>query len=186
MRSIDALLEATDPRWIRVAGMIRRMAISLTTQVLWQLAGFRLPDGSREVTKAEAFTGIGFFARPPSSGEPEAIIVSLGDASAPMIVAVRDEKTRAAVMGALQIGETAMYTDKAVVYLKSDGTIEARSGGGGAAPLATKADLDALKNAILGWAPVPTDGGAALKVALVKLFTGPPVWPAGTTRLKAE
>jgi phage gp45-like len=130
MRSKEVLLESTDPRWIKVAGMVRRMAISLTSKVLWQLVGFQLPDGSKEVSKAEAFTGIGFFARPPSSGSPEAIVVSVGDASAPMIVAVRDEKTRAAIVGALKVGESAVYNDKAIVYVKDDGTIEARTATG--------------------------------------------------------
>lgn len=184
MRSKEVLLESTDPRWIRVAGMVRRMAISLTTKVLWQLVGFRLPDGSFEVVNAEAFTGIGFFSRPPTSGKPEAIVLSVGDASVPAIVAVRDEKTRAAIVGALKVGETAMFNDQALVYIKDNGTIEARSAAGTAAPLATKADLDALKSAIQGWTPVPNDGGAALKTALFALFSVP--WPAGTTKLKAE
>jgi len=186
MRSKEALLESTDPRWLKVAGMVRRMAISLTSKVLWQLVGYRLPDGSTEVTKAEAFTGIGFFARPPSSGDPEAIVMSVGDATVPVIVAVRDEKTRAAIVGALKIGETAMYTDKALVYVKDDGTIEARSGGGTAAALATKADLDALKGAFTNWTPAPSDGGAALKALLTKLFGDPPGWPVGTKTLKGE
>ncbi len=178
MRSKATLLESTDPRWIRVAGMVRRMAITLTSKVLWQLAGFQMPDGSREVFNAEAFTGIGFFARPPSSGSPETIVVSVGDASAPMIIAVRDEKTRAAIMGAIDVGETAIYTDKAVVYLKSDGTIEARSAGGVAAALATKADVTALANFVQGLM-VGGTGSAPIPPGTVPT-------PAGTLKFKAE
>ena len=180
MRSKAALLESTDPRWIRVAGMVRRMAISLTTKVLWQLVGFRLPDGSTEVANAEAFTGIGFYARPPRSGDPEAIVVSVGDATAPMIVAVRDEKTRAAIVGVLKVGESAMYTDKALVYVRDDGTIEARSAGGSAQALATKADLTALANFVQAMT-LPVSGPTA----------GPPApgtvpSPVGTTTFKGE
>ncbi len=79
-----------------------------------------------------------------------------------------------------------LYNTVAVVFLKADGSIEARSAGGTALPLATKADLEALRDAIVAWTPVGGDGGAALKVALTDLFTGPPAWPAGTTKLKAE
>jgi hypothetical protein len=191
MRTREALRESTDPKWIRIAGMVRRMAVTLTSKVLWQLVGVPLPDDEggateREVINAEAFIGFGFFARPPSSGKPEAIILSVGDADAPMIIAVRDEKTRAAIVGALKLGETAIYTDQALVYLKDNGTIEARSAAGAAAALATKADMDALKSAIQGWTPVPNDGGAALKTALLALFSGPPTWPAGTKKFNAE
>lgn len=182
MRSKEALLESTDPRWIRVAGMVRRMAISLTTKVLWQLVGVQLPDGNggkvKETINAEAFTGIGFFARPPSSGKPEAIVVSLGDASAPMIIAVRDEKTRAAIVGSLEAGETAMYNDRALVYVKSDGSIEARSAGGTAAPLATKADLTALANFVQGLL-VGGSGSAPIPPGTVPQ-------PTGTLKFKAE
>lgn len=178
MRTTQTLLESTDPRWIRVAGMVRRMAISLTSKVLWQLVGFRLPDGSQEVVNAEAFTGIGFFARAPSSGVPEAIVVSVGDANAPMIIAVRDEKTRAAVVGALKVGETAMYTDKAIVYLKDNGTIEARSAGGAAAALATKADVTALANFVQGLL-VGGTGSAPIPPGTVPQ-------PTGTLKFKAE
>jgi hypothetical protein len=185
MRTVEALLESTDPRWIRFAGMVRRMTITLTAKVLWQLAGFRLPDAAggasgQEVINAEAFTGIGFFSRPPSSGSPEAIVVSVGDASSPMIIAVRDEKTRAAIVGALKVGETAVYTDQALVYLKDNGTIEARSAAGTAAPLATKADLDALKNFIQSMT-LPVSGPTAGPPALGSVPSA-----TGTLKFKAE
>jgi hypothetical protein len=198
MRSKEALLETTHPRWIQVAGMVRRMAISLTSKVLWQLVGFRLPYAqggatAQEVLNAEPFTGIGFFARPPSSGAPEAIVVSVGDANAPMIIAVRDEKTRAAIAGALQAGETAMYTDQAIVYLRGDGTIEARTAGGAATALATKQDLQILRAAI-GSAVIAIGAGGAnainlacdAAVAVLVPPVSPPTWPIGTRTLKGE
>jgi hypothetical protein len=110
--------------------MIRRMAISLTSKVLWQLAGFRLPDGSIEVTNAEAFTGIGFYARPPRSGVPEAIVASVVDATVPMIIAVRDEATRAKVAGGIGEDETAVFNSQAMMLLRNNGTIELGAGPG--------------------------------------------------------
>jgi hypothetical protein len=128
MRTTQTLLESTDPRLIRITGMIRRTAISLTSKVLWQLAGFRLPDGSVEVTNAEAFTGIGFYARPSRSGAPEAIAVSVVDATTPMIIAVRDEQTRGKVAGGIDEDETAVFNSRAMMLLKRDGTIEVGAG----------------------------------------------------------
>lgn len=135
MRSRQALAEATDPRWISVHGMIRRMVVSLTDQVKWQLAGVPLPDGhggvNVEVRKAEVFSGIGFHSRPPESGAPEAVVLSLGgDASAPVVVATRDEKTRAEVAGDLHEDETALFNSKAMLLAKANGTIEVGAGPG--------------------------------------------------------
>lgn len=48
------------------------------------------------------------------------------------------------------------------------------------------AQLAALKSAIADWTPVPNDGGAALKVKLTDLFTGPPVWPASVAASKVK
>jgi hypothetical protein len=51
-----------------------------------------------------------------------------------------------------------------------------------------QAQLQALADAIAGWTPVPNDGGAALKLALTALFTGPPAWPGSVAaeKLKAR
>lgn len=54
---------------------------------------------------------------------------------------------------------------------------------GGSAPLATKADLDALASVFDGWTPVAMDGGAELKSALTALLAS---WPNGTTKLKGS
>lgn len=134
MRTTQTLLESTDPRLIRIAGSIRRMAITLTSDILWQLVGFRLPDGSEEVAKAEAFTGIGFYARPPSrpprSRSAEALVVSVVDATTPIIVAVRDEETRAKVAGGIDEDETAVFNSQAMMRFRRDGTIEVGAGQG--------------------------------------------------------
>ncbi|MGN6103738.1 MAG: hypothetical protein ACTHU0_01415 [Kofleriaceae bacterium] len=188
MRTVEELQHALDPRVARAAGAIRRMAVSLTARVLWQLVGFQIP-GARgasqtETASAEPFLGIGFHARPPSSGKPEAIVLMVGDAQHPVVVAVRDEKTRAAVAGALAENETAMFNSRSVVHIKADGTIEARSAGGTAGPLALHASLVSLREAFQSWTPVTGDGGAALKTVLSDLFARE--WPKGTTKLKGE
>ena len=115
--------KATDPLLLQLAGMVRRMAVSLTTKALWQIVGFRKSDGTQETRNAEPFTGIGFYSRPPSSGKPEAIVVMVGDANAPVVVATRDEKTRAASAGDLGADEAAIYNTLARAHVKSDGTV---------------------------------------------------------------
>jgi phage gp45-like len=138
MRSVKQLREQTKPAVVHAAGAIRRMAIALTSKALWQLTGLRLLDNSTEVMTAEPFGGIGFHARPAASGKPEAIVLLVGDnATTPVVVAVRDEKTRQAIAGALAGDETAMFNSQAIVVCKADGTVEVRSKNGTAKKLIT-------------------------------------------------
>lgn len=170
----------TDPRMLALRGMVRRMAITATAKVLWRLAGFKQADGTTEKTDVENFSGIGFFARPPSGGSAECIVINVGGALSPAIVATRDEATRAAVAGNLADDETCVHNSQAVIIIKANGTIEARSAVGAAGALATLADLDALRSAIDGAIPVANDGGAALRTAML-------LWsPVGTTKLRGE
>jgi phage gp45-like len=169
-----------------VRGLIRRMRVTLTTGARWQLLGQRGGAGGDETIDVEAFTGIGVYARPPSSGNPEAITAAVGGARTPVIVATRDEATRRAVAGDLAEGETAVYNDKAIVVIKADGTVEIRLVGGVAVPLATKADLDVLRTAISSAAIALGAGGAADIVAKADLALAPKPWPVGTTVLKAQ
>jgi phage gp45-like len=125
MRDRNTLGREVDPFYARVAGMIRRVAIGVTTRALWQLVGHRMPDGI-ETIPAEVFSGIGFYSRPPSTGSPEAVVVNVGDAKTPVVVATRDEKTRAAV-AALSADEAAVFNTKAILVVKAGGTIELRS-----------------------------------------------------------
>ena len=116
----------TDPEHVSSMGTIRRMVVAFTNKVLWQLTGARMPGGV-ETRQAEVFSGIGFFARPPSSGKPEVVTANLGsDASATVVVATRDEATRAKSAGQLAEDETAAFTSKAIAHIKADGTIELR------------------------------------------------------------
>lgn len=182
MKTTEKLREGMGRAAVHAAGQIRRMAISLTSRALWQLTGFTLLDGKREPLPAEPFLGIGFHARPSSSGKPEAIVLMVGDdAKSPVVVAVRDEKTRQAIAGALAGDETAMFNSLVIAIAKADGTFEIRSKAGVAIPLATKADIDALK----AWAAthLHTSTGA---LAVTTVPTVAPPAAVGTTKLKGE
>lgn len=193
MKTIRDYMADVGPDAVRSMGLVRRMAISLTTKVLWQLVGFRLPGGDSETLPADPFTGIGHYARPPAGSKPEAIAVMVGDAKTPVIVAVRDEQTRAAVAGGLTEDETAVFNSQAIIYIKADGTIEARTADGTAVSLATKHDLQILRAALASAVISLGAGGAATvnveadaTVALMVPPVVPPTWPVGTTKLKGE
>lgn len=147
MRTVQEFRRDTDPAIVRAYGAIRRFVISLTDAAIWQLAGLMLPDG-QEVFRSEVFGGIGIAARPPSSVQAEAICAMVGDANTPVVVAIRDEATRAASAGDLQPDETALYNSKSRVHVKADGTLEIVAIDGVANPLPTLADLQAVVSAV--------------------------------------
>jgi phage gp45-like len=174
-------------------GMNRKVAITLTDGAKWQVVGQRGGQGGDETLRVEAFTGIGFYSRPPASGNPEAIATAIGGAKTLALVAQRDEATRQAVVGDLAEGETAVYNDKALIVVKADGTVEIRLAGGVALPLATKQDLQILRSAINTAVISVGAGGAAtintacdVAVAALVPPPTPPTWPIGTTQLKAQ
>lgn len=144
MRTVEELARTTNPTLRRIAGALRRMAVTLTARPLWHVVGHRTLDGSDETAVAEVFPGVGFYARPSRAGKPEAIVVHVGGASHPVVIATRDEKTRAAVASIAE-DEAILYSSTAVVHVRADGTVEIRSPDGAAVPLATKADVEALK-----------------------------------------
>lgn len=185
MRTSKEFREATDPSALKALGALRRMAISLTARALWQLAGFKLPDGGQEAFNAEPFTGIGIAARPPANGAPEAIVVMIGGARSPAIIAVRDEKTRAAIAGALAQDETATFNSKSIFVHKADGTMEARSANGTPAELSHNADLAKLVSILSGVTGGVGAGDAA--IAALQTYLGTHLnFPVGTTKLKGE
>lgn len=148
MKSLKELGRAVDPDRISAFGAVRRMAITLTAKALWQLAGFVI-DGRTEVVKAEPFTGIGIAARPPSSGKPEAIVIMVGDATNPMVIAVRDEKTRAAIAGALAADETMLFNSTAFVHVKATGKVEVGTPAGVAQPTLKGTSYRTAENTLL-------------------------------------
>lgn len=170
-----------------IRGMIRRLAVKLTDGVRWQLLGVRSPTGGDEVIDLEVFPGIGFYSRPPASGAPEAIANAIAGApKARVVVATRDEKTRQAIVkalpgGALAEDETIVYSGAALIHIRANGTVEIRTPGGAAVPLATLADVQALR----AWANthVHTSAAAGNPTTVPTVLAAAPV---GTTKLKGE
>lgn len=185
-RDPDELRSLTSAAAAAFRGLVRRVAIgTLTSSRLWNLLGYEVAPGSREAfDRVETFQGIGFAAR-PRTGKGEAIVLNVGGrAGHPVVVATREIESEPDDLSA---DETSLHNSSAQVLVTEDGEVHVRDRSGGVAvALATKADLDNLKAAIQGWTPVPNDGGAALKAALLALFTGPPTWPAGTTKLRGQ
>jgi phage gp45-like len=193
-RSSEDFAQETSAFRRYVYGMIRRFAITLTDAARWQLLGQRGGAGGDEIlSDVEAFTGIGFYSRPPSSGgNPEAIGVGVGGTRTTVIVAARDEATRQAVAGDLPPDSAAMFNTRAILVINPDGTVEIRTPSGTAVELALKSDVEAVDNKyanhLHGAAGAPTTGP-------LSVFTpgAPPVavplTPAdivGTTVLKAQ
>jgi hypothetical protein len=132
--------------------MLRRMIVTRTTSALWQVQGHDLSmigGEDIETRDAELFGGVGFASRPNTSDDVEAIVAfPAGGSGGPMILAARQEARRQIVAADLEAEETQIHNSSsstpAIVRVKADGTVEARSFAGVALPLATKADLDAL------------------------------------------
>lgn len=165
----------------QLRNLVRHYVVTKAAGAVWKLLGLIDGDGNEEKEDAPIFPGIGVWARPPSSGKPEAVVNLIGASTGnPAIVAMRDEKTRAALdkaLGGIKAGETTTYGEKSVVYHKDDGTIEARSWTGTAVPLATKADVDNLRTWLI--AHLHSGGGGGTPT------TTPPA-AAGTKKLKGE
>ena len=161
------------PWWRSLFGMVRRVRVRFTEGTLWQFSGI-----PKETIKSEIFTGIGVYARPAGDANAEAILVQIGGPKSFAVVALRDEPTRQLIAGDVQPGETMIYTDKACVYIKDDGTIEIRTKDGTAKRIATTDDVDQIAE----WLEARPLGGSGATVP------GPGVVPraAGTAVLRAE
>jgi phage gp45-like len=184
-RTAQQLARVGDPLEVRLKNLIRRKLITATRGALWKLLGIRGLEGD-ETGLVEVFSGIGISARPPASGKPEAIVVNVGGAKAPVIVATRDKATLDAVLdqlGELEVGSTLVFSGTAVIYVRANGTVEIRTPGGVAVPLATKADVDAIRNALDGHTHTYLPGtGTATTTTLNPSVPA----PTGTTVLKAQ
>lgn len=180
--TVERNARVTDPFIGAMRGLVRRMSVSRAGAVLWQLVGFRV-GRHQEAQTAEVFHGVGIHSIPSANGKPEAIVINIGGAAAPVIIATRDEATRAATTPHDMVaGETVIYSEGAIVYLRN-GTVEVRTPAGAAKRLLTVDDGAALKQAIATAAVVATDGGAALKANIVGNLSS---WPTGTTVLKGQ
>ena len=138
--------EATSPALIALRGMVRRMVVAKAGALLWDLLGVQVGTtaATRERPKAEAFYGIGIAALPAANGRPEAIVLNVGAAKAPVIVAARDAKTQQEVVPTLAAGDICVYSSGAIVHVRADGTVEIRTPNGVAKRLATVDDVNAL------------------------------------------
>lgn len=191
-RSTADHAEANKPRNRTLAGLIRRMVVTLASGARWQLRGFKtLRELANDV---EVFQGIGIFARPPDPESParatvEAVVLNLGDSDAPIVVAVRDARTQAAVAAALEADTTILYNSLVGVKLTrgtGDGEIVLASHNGGfPRSLAFLAALTAIKTAI-GTITPATDLASAI-TAVNAILTAFGAWsPSGTTKVRAE
>lgn len=173
--------DAVSPPIRDLAGRLRRMLIRLTSRAgspsaIWQLLGHRGEDGRTETVDAEVFSGIGVFARPLGSAKAEAVVVNVGSVEQPIVIATRCEDVRKAVLDQLAENETAIYTSKAVVWIRADGTVEIRTATGTAKKVAHQEDLEALWTHVNGLAT----GGSGSAI-----IPAPAIGP-GTASLKAE
>ncbi len=124
------------PERRRTDGMIRRMPIGITGGVRWRVTGHLLLDSrTREAYDAEVFGGVGFYARPKSGSNAEAIVVFPGDdAQNPIIIATRDEDARKAIAKLAEDDSTAVFNSQTIILIKKDGTVEIRSASGPVQP----------------------------------------------------
>lgn len=121
--STASLRDRTSPAARDALGMIRRMAITLTDGAFWQVVGHLLFDGvTREPKQVEPYTGVGFYSRPAPGSNAEAIVVHVGGAQNPAIVATRDEDLRKKVFpSSAPMGqdEAAAFNTQAVMHVKA-------------------------------------------------------------------
>ena len=127
----------------------------------------------------------------------EAVVVNVGDSDAPIVIALRDERTRAAVAAAIAADTTILHNSVVGVRLTPEGLIELRSHGGTAGRLATLDDLEELRTYVrnqfsnAGGHTHTVAGGTTTAIVTV---AGPgvtppsvePPTPTGTTTVRAE
>jgi phage gp45-like len=188
--SLREIVRALDRLQVRVLNTIARAVVQRVNdgrkiQILQVgvLAG-------EDVDDAERFQSYGF-SSVPLAGAEAVILFPGGDRGHGLVVAVDDRRYRPT---GGEPGEVVVYNSEgATVRLKVDGTIEAGSADGPYGALATKADLDELRDwvALQFGAPGHTHGvsgsstnSVAAAVAGTPLVSTPT--STGTTKLKAE
>lgn len=117
----EKLLGEIAPQLRALLGSIRKVGIIGTARALWTLRGH---DQVSEKPVAEAFTGIGFYARPIAGADAEAIVLNVAGAGNPVVIATRDEAARRMKAADAGPGDTVVFNRAARVIIKADGTIE--------------------------------------------------------------
>lgn len=125
-------------------GSIRRMAITLTEGSFWRAVGHLLVDKTRETRDAEVFGTLGFYSRPAAGANAEAMLVSPGGSGNHVMIGTRDEDLRKRSPQLAQ-DSAIMRNRGAIVIVKPDNTIEARTPSGTAHGLATTDELNNLR-----------------------------------------
>lgn len=146
MPTLRELRERTAAFALLLKQSIRRLTVTSSAGLLWNLEGHTDDAGNVEPFTAQVFHNVGTYARPPA-GAGQAIVLLVGGSSgAPAVIATRDAATLLAVLQRFAVGddEALLYNGAAAVHVKADGTIEARTAAGVAVPLMTKADGDNL------------------------------------------
>lgn len=186
---IDRQRDKTGPMAIALRGMIRKTVVRLAKATgLWNLVGFLGANGEEEpFTEVEVFPGIGFWSRPRANAKAEAIVANVGGESGqPVIIATRDM----GIHRTINDDEAVVCNSLVQVYVKNDSTV-CVDDGSGAIPLATKADIDALRNwlasAIVSHTHggVTTGGGVSGPSTVTHVPNTPPN-AAGTSVLKGK
>jgi phage gp45-like len=195
MSRIRTIREKTGKAWNALRGVVRRVIVTRTALAgIWQAEGFVDDEDNRETFETEAFSWVGFYARPLASATTvEAILVHVGAESGhPAIVACRDLRT----MPALEPGEACLFKpDDGTVLIKitaagaiairckPGSTVSIDDGSGTAVALATKADVEAVRAALDGHAHTYLPGPGP--VALTTLNPSVPS-PSGTSVLRGK
>jgi phage gp45-like len=143
--TIEERRDRTSPLARDIAGVLRWFAITLTSGPTWQVIGHLLIDGlTRETRSAAVFSGIGFYSRPKAGTNREAIVANIAGAENPVIIATRDEDTRARVAD-IDEDETMAYNTVVGVLLRKDNKILACMHGGTPVELAKASELNSLR-----------------------------------------
>ncbi len=177
--------------WRMICGMLSRQRITDTSGARWATAGFIAgADNAVEIEDAENFPNIGFAARPIADARAECIVGRIGsEDNHPVIIATRDyDGVKVLLSGeGLEAGDTVVFNRASMVKVKADGEILVGTIGGTFAPLATKADIDALAAHVDTHTHVTTavtGGGGPVGVISAPTATSPAA--TGTQKLKAE
>jgi phage gp45-like len=171
--------------WLRVLNLARKITFTATGGALWSALGF---DDDEPFDDTPVFQGTGIYSRPGSDDDAEGVLIHIGaDPDHGVVVNVRNEDARRRYVeefGDLNAGEIALFNSNATarIVITSNGLVRIESGNGAGVSLATKADIDDLRE----WCGAhyhnfPAIGGAPTSTPL----EGPPS-ASGTSVLRGE